>query len=143
MTGNGTGSRRMIGLGLLLVVFVAGLLGGAAVDRVVVTPGQDRRVERNDGQHRRYVIDQVNLTPAQRDAIDAIFDRRAARMRALWQPLAPRLDAISDSTRAEIMQVLTPQQRADYERLLEQRQARARARRRERTDTAGPAGSTR
>jgi Spy/CpxP family protein refolding chaperone len=50
-------------------------------------------------------------------------------MSATWAEIAPRLDAITDSARVEIMQVLTPEQQADYERRLEER-AREREQRR-------------
>ncbi len=140
MNGDPARSRRLVGLGLLLVVFVTGLLAGAAIDRFAMSPDGVGRAGRRDDGHRRYVIDQVDLSAEQHQAIDAILDRRATRMRALWQEAAPRLDAISDSARAEIMDVLTPAQRADYERLLQQREAAARARRLEREDSAGTRG---
>ena len=80
------------------------------------------RTEREDG--RSYVIDRVDMETEQRASIDAILERRSERMRAVWQEVEPRLDAITDSARSEIMQVLTPEQRAEYERKLDERRSR-------------------
>lgn len=125
------GRLRLLGVALLAATFIAGALAGAAVDRVLsADPPQsvDRGRERGrDGKgggddHRRsYVIDRVELSDAQRDAIDEILQERSARMRATWREVEPRLEAITDSARMEIMQVLTPEQRAEYERKLKER----------------------
>ena len=52
-------------------------------------------------------------------------------MQAVWREVEPRLDAITDSARAEIMGVLTPEQQAEYEAMLERR----REARRDRADS--------
>lgn len=120
------GRTRLVGFGLLVATFLVGALAGAAVDRVLSAEEPDRRAraEREEGEKRSYVIDRVEMTPEQRASIDAILERRSERMRAVWQEAEPRLDAITDSARAEIMHVLTPDQRAEYERKLEERRAR-------------------
>ena len=123
---------RMVGFGLLVATFVVGALTGAAVDRVLAADEPDRRprAERDDDDDRRrsYVIDRVEMAPGQRSSIDAILERRSERMRAVWQEVEPRLDAITDSARTEIMQVLTPEQRAEYERQLDARRSRRQGR---------------
>ncbi|MDX1676169.1 MAG: hypothetical protein R3314_15345 [Longimicrobiales bacterium] len=109
---------RLLGFGLLAVTFVVGALAGAAIDRVVLSdaPEEVREERRDDGgRDRSYIIDRVEMSDAQRAAIDSILERRADRMRAVWHEVEPRLDAITDSARAEIMAVLTPEQRAEYE----------------------------
>jgi Spy/CpxP family protein refolding chaperone len=139
----GAGRLRLLGLGLLVVTFVAGALAGAAVDRVVNADQAERPGGRDhrDGSRRSYVIDQVDMSADQRQEIDAILKRRAVRMRSVWHELSPRLDAITDSARLEIMQVLTPEQRAEYERRLSEREtARAARRAKERRDSV-PAGA--
>lgn len=122
-----TGRLRLLGFGLLVAMFVAGALAGAAVDRVL-SADETAQVERNDDDDdrdgRSYIIDRVDMTTPQRAEIDAILERRAKRMRAVWREAEPRLDAITDSARLEIMQVLTPQQRSQYERLLDERHRR-------------------
>lgn len=115
---------RLLGAGLLVVAFLAGALTGAAVDRVLSageSTGGTREAER---ESRSYVIDRVDLTPEQRAAIDTILEDRAERMRAVWRQVEPRLDAITDSARSEIMHALTPAQRAEYQRMLDRRRER-------------------
>ena len=127
MTGVPTPRRtRLVGFGLLVATFVVGALTGAAVDRVLnADEAPARAASREDGERRRggYVIDGVEMAADQRAAIDAILERRSERMRAVWRQVEPHLDAVTDSARAEIMQVLTPEQRAEYERMLEARRA--------------------
>lgn len=119
------GRVRLLGLSLLAITFVAGALAGAAIDRVVgdeapqAEARQDRRSD--NGRDRSFLIDRVEMSDAQRASIDSILELRAQRMRAVWQEVAPQLDAISDSARAEILAVLTPEQQAQYEELRERR----------------------
>lgn len=122
----GPGRMRMVAFGVLAATFLVGALAGAAVDRVLLadeTEQVDRRADRDDGRDRRHLIDQIEKTPEQEAAIAAILERRGDRMRAVWSEMSPRMEAIADSTRSEIMQVLTPAQRAEYEAKLERRRA--------------------
>jgi Spy/CpxP family protein refolding chaperone len=115
-----TGRMRLIGFGLVVVTFLAGGLAGAAVDRVL-TAEVTRRDAPDAEARRTHVIDQVDMTADQRARIDAILERRSERMKAAWSEISPRLEAITDSARHEIMQVLTPAQQAEYERRLDAR----------------------
>lgn len=128
------GRVRLLGFGLLGITFLAGALAGAAIDRVVgdEAPPAEARQERrdDDGRRRSYLIDRVEMSDAQRASIDSILELRAQRMRAVWREVEPQLDAISDSARAEIMAVLTPEQRAEYDKLRDRR-------RRDRNDGSG------
>lgn len=132
---------RLVGFGLLVATFLVGALSGAAVDRVLGAEEPDTapRRERDDDDDRRrsYVIDRIEMAPEQRASIDAILERRSERMRAVWHEVEPRLDAITDSARTEIFQVLTPEQQAEYERKLEAR----RSRRGDRRDRPPPSDS--
>lgn len=122
---------RLVGVGVLAVTFIAGALAGAAVDRVL-TAGEpepvEREKERDGDRSRSYVIDRVEMSEEQRAEIDEILEERAERMRSVWQEAEPRLRAVTDSARAEIMDVLTPEQRAEYERKLEKRRGSDRRR---------------
>lgn len=116
------GSTRLLGFVLLAVSFGVGALAGAAVERVwdaERTPTADDRADRGDRRDRSHIIDRIDMTPGQRQAIDAILERRSKRMRAVWQEVEPRMKAITDSVRTEIMDVLTPEQRTEYEERLE------------------------
>lgn len=118
---------RLVGLSVLIVTFVAGALAGVAMDRVIAADDtvEARPAPRGErDRQRRYVIDQVEMAADQRAAIDTILERRAARIRTVWK----EMESITDSTRAEIMSVLTPEQRTDYERRLEERRQRRKRR---------------
>ena len=121
---------RLLGAGLLALAFVAGALSGAAIDRALVaeeTEAAPTRDGRDRDRRRSYVIHQVEMTPDQRATIDAILDRRTERMRSVWREVEPRMDAITDSARSEIMDALTPEQRERYRQLLDERRARRRS----------------
>lgn len=119
------GRVRLLGFSLLGITFLAGALAGAAIDRVIgeEAPPAEARQDRRDGgsRDRSYLIDRVEMSDAQRASIDSILELRAQRMRAVWREVEPQLDAISDSARAEILAVLTPEQRAQYDELREKR----------------------
>lgn len=127
------GRTRLVGFTLIAVVFLVGSMTGAAMDRVISTQATSREAK---GQEERttHIIDQVEMTDEQRARIDAILERRSERMSATWAEIAPRLDAITDSARAEIMQTLTPEQQAEYERRLDERTRERERRRQERDD---------
>lgn len=113
------GRRRLVGFALIAVVFLVGSMTGAAMDRVITS--QAMAGEDNGPQERRtHIIEQVEMTAEQRATIEAILERRSERMSATWSEISPRLNAITDSARSEIMQVLTPEQRAEYERRLDE-----------------------
>lgn len=119
------GRMRMLGVALLAATFIAGALAGAAVDRVL-SADEPERVERDRNGHRdrSYIIERVEMSEEQRNTIELILEDRSERMRAVWREVEPRMDAITDSARMEIMGVLTPEQRAEYERKLEERRSK-------------------
>jgi Spy/CpxP family protein refolding chaperone len=116
------GRMRLLGVALLAATFVAGALSGAAIERVLGAeePGAVDHDSEQDPR-RAYIIDQVDMSEQQRTEIDAILERRSERMRSVWQEVEPRMEAVTDSARMDIMGVLTPEQRAEYERKLEER----------------------
>jgi|SRR5687768_796452 len=67
--------------------------------------------------------DELNLTEAQRAAIDSILAEQGARVRALNAEVQPRFQQIAEQTRTRIDQVLTDEQRTELRRI---RQARIR-----------------
>lgn len=118
---------RLLGFGVLAVTFIAGALAGAAIDRATMKPAgtEARQARSNEGERERsYIIDRVDMSEAQRASIDSILDRRVRRMRSVWREMSPQLNAITDSARIEIMEVLTPEQREEYESMLHRRGGR-------------------
>ncbi|MEY4691909.1 MAG: hypothetical protein RIT19_2234 [Verrucomicrobiota bacterium] len=56
----------------------------------------------------------LNLETTQRERIDAILKRATGRLRELWAPVAPRTRREIDAARYEIEQILTPEQRRQW-----------------------------
>ena len=117
---NNTGKNaRWIGTALLMVTFVAGALGGAAVERVLRADdaprvAQPREMRGGPGPRRLLMDDafakELEITDAQRSQIKLILDMRDVHAKHVWDEVEPRLKAVGDTTRAEIAKVLSPEQ---------------------------------
>jgi Spy/CpxP family protein refolding chaperone len=112
---------RLLGLALLVATFAIGAFAGVATDRLLSTRtpahalrSEDRERPRDRG--RVSIFEQLDLTPEQRVRIDSALERGRRKTQAFWDQYGPTLRAIVDSTRAEIRGVLTPEQRAEYDR---------------------------
>jgi hypothetical protein len=123
----GSGPARVRALGLVGIIFLVGGLAGAATERILTGEVRPRSAP-EEAQRRPWVVDEMDLTPDQRAAVHAILERRSERMKAAWDEIAPRLEAIGDSTKQEIKAVLAPAQRVEFDRRLEARRERDRQR---------------
>ncbi len=112
---------RLMGMGMLVVTFAAGLLAGAASSRALsareTEPQAATRAECSDRRGPHSIFEKLSLSPEQRQRIDGIMARRRARMDTVWQVHGAPIRAAHDSARAEIRQVLTPAQQVEYDRL--------------------------
>lgn len=154
---SGSGRTRLLGIVLLVATFLAGGVSGAAVVRraTVATTVRAAPVEvrsesaesEQDTQPERKgrLIDQVNLTPEQRAAIDSILQDGRERIDAYWKETEPGYRALVDSTRARVRSVMTPEQLTEYDRLRAERRARSRSEGQgeDRNDSAGKSISKR
>lgn len=118
---------RLIGIALLVTTFLVGALGGAAVVRVLDArePAAAGCAARDGGRDDRGpdIFERLDLSAEQRVQIETILERRRSRMEAFWSEYRPQLRAMVDSTRAEIREVLTPEQRAEEDRFRAERKA--------------------
>jgi hypothetical protein len=97
---------------LLGAVLVGGALGFAA-DRVML---RDRIARR---EHGRFLLaDRLQLDAVQRARLDSIIDNRGRRWDLVMAPVRPALDSIKQRARDEIRLMLTPTQRAEFEKVL-------------------------
>ena len=119
------GRVRVQGIMLLVIVFVAGGVAGALVDRA--NPMKDRRprMGRTDklpdrpgepGEFPGFFRD-LALTDSQRVQIRAIFEKHRPVIDSLMGEAMPKIRALRDSTDAEIASILTPEQRERFEKL--------------------------
>ena len=142
-----TGRAKTIVALLLAAVFGAGLLGGTAVARATESraPAAPRECDRDrDGRKgHTSMLDSLDLSAAQRAAVDSVLEQRRGQIDRFWEGEGARLRALVDSTRAEVRAILTPAQRARYDEM----RARKHARRgehghdRDRRDDGGPRGA--
>ena len=61
------------------------------------------------------MYDDLELAPAQRAAMDSLFDARNCKYDSIFKPIEPALDTLKVQTRAGMDAILTPAQRARLE----------------------------
>ena|SRR3712207_1641734 len=115
------GSKQMAVMFLLGALLVGGAMG-FATDRMLV---RDRLCPRWGDQRamRGRLADELELSAAQRAALDTILDRRNDAMDTLVQPIRPQLDSVREAARAEIRRRLTPRQAAAWDGILAEMKA--------------------
>jgi len=109
---------KLAAVGLLAAVFVAGGLAGwggrEAAERDGRGPG------RGPDAMVAYLSRKLDLSPAQRDSVRAIFARHRPETDSLWARVRPRFDSIKARMRSEIDAQLTPEQRTRHQQLIDQ-----------------------
>ncbi|MGH7448056.1 MAG: hypothetical protein ACRELT_10880 [Longimicrobiales bacterium] len=103
---------RAVGMLVLVLMFAVGALTGAVTMRVAGTDESNPRTRAESREPRPDLFAKLGLTAEQQSQVDAIMERRRDEMAAFWKEHGPQLRAITDSARAEIRTVLTPEQRA-------------------------------
>ena len=96
---------------------LAFLLGALLVGGVVGFSA-DRMFRQNDNSiaaRRKRMYDDLALAPAQRLALDSVFDASNCQLDALYSPLEPTYDSIKAARRTQINAILTPDQRQHLE----------------------------
>jgi hypothetical protein len=137
-------TTRVATLAILLLVFVAGLAVGVAVDRQVaaaadapppappvLTERPADPEEREDGddppRERRMMIERVGLAPDQKLQVDSIVAVMGSLMSDLQKDYRKRYWAVVDSTRASLRQTLSPEQAVMYDSLVAKNDQRRRS----------------
>ncbi|MCC7140883.1 MAG: hypothetical protein IT349_02160 [Candidatus Eisenbacteria bacterium] len=113
------GRVRLQALLLLLVVFVIGGLTGAAFERTRRV-GPPRFVEGGRDPGRAFserMRHEIGLSDTQATRIDAILERGRPRMQAAMERARPLVQSVSDSIRAEVRLILTPDQQRRFDQL--------------------------
>jgi hypothetical protein len=110
--------RIAVGL-LLLMVFAAGMITEAWVRRLRTQhthmPTQGGRPAFG-AERDRHFGEELGLDSLQRARVDSVFARRRVQVDSFWKGPGRSLRAIMDSTRQEVRSVLTPEQRAKFDR---------------------------
>lgn len=90
---------------LLGAVLVGGVVGFSA-DRMI------RHDDMSIAEKRKAMYDDLDMSPAQRVAMDSLFDARNCQYDAIFRPIQPALDSLRVATRDRMNQILTAEQRA-------------------------------
>ena len=130
----------LLAASLLLVTLLFGVIGGVALDRWVLradayASGQRAAIPRRMGEQRfdparlrsefgGQLARELGLTAEQRARVDSILQRQQVRSRTLMRQMAPELQRLADSTRAELREVLTPDQWERMQQLRAERMGR-------------------
>jgi len=139
---------RALSAALLAVVFVAGGLVGAAADRALGDRwshgghGGDRHRGGRHGMEAE-ILDRLSLDARQKAEVEKILERRRAEAGAAWSEVKPRLSKVVAGTRDDLSRVLTPDQLAEYDRLMAERWRRMEGRFESGTSTGKPTGKPR
>jgi Spy/CpxP family protein refolding chaperone len=103
----------------LLGALLVGAILGFSADRFL----GERRPDTPETK-RQAMYDDLQLTAAQRVAMDSLLDQRHCQLARTLATVQPRLDSIRASARAQMDRLLTPEQRTR----LDARRAKARER---------------
>jgi hypothetical protein len=93
---------------LLGAVLVGGVVGFSA-DRVF------RRDDTSVAAKRKAMYDDLDLRPAQRAALDSLYDARNCKYDSIFNAIRPALDSLKTVTRARTNAILTDEQRTKLE----------------------------
>ena len=112
--------RIVVGL-LLLLVFAAGMITEAWVWRIRTHRSHSSMASGRGrppfgAERDRHFGEDLGLDSAQRMRVDSIFARRRVEIDSFWKGPGKSLRAIMDSTRQEVRNVLTPEQRARFDK---------------------------
>lgn len=120
-----TGTWKAVGM-LALAAIAGGIVGSA------ITAQTGREMRDTHGHGPTWYLDlldkELKLSPAQRDSVRAILDRRAGSMDSILAEMRPRIDSARQVIRSEINGQLTPAQQQQYRALTERLDAERRER---------------
>ena len=117
-------SKQQALMFLLGAVLVGGVVGFSA-ERVMRNANKD-----HSWAARTAMYDDLELTPAQRTAMDSVIDEKNRRVDSLLKPVRPQIDSVRANTRAQFYRIFTPAQREKFEkRVSEDSSRREQARR--------------
>ncbi|UCC48245.1 MAG: hypothetical protein JSV41_12365 [Gemmatimonadota bacterium] len=139
------GKSKAWALALLVGVLILGGGVGTALDRFLFRQPATAAIHerwRGEGERERdrregyleWLAAELQLTQDQEAQLEAIVERHREEMSAIWREMRPRFEQLRDQARAEVRALLTEEQLAAYERLLEREAERRRPGRRRQTD---------
>ena len=113
-------STRLLAVGVLVIVALAGVIGGVALDREVLRPrnaewrsGPPRNGERRQPRRPSTMLGaELKLSEEQAVRIDTLIENQMRGFREIRSSTQPAVDSLMAQTRRAIDSILTPTQRA-------------------------------
>ena len=106
-------------LGTLLAGGVLGFTADRMMNRADASPMHPPSVK----SIRDNVAKRLDLSPAQRAAMDSILDDRHKQMVELIKPMRPKMDSVKENARHQIRRILTVPQQVEFDALIKEMQA--------------------
>jgi Spy/CpxP family protein refolding chaperone len=121
MTSATTSPRRLrlLTAGVLVATFGLGALTGGGICSWVAADGLE--ASRDDLPRGPWPLRQLDLSDEQRSRIHEIFERHRPKLDALLRESFPLVRSVHEAIDSEIRQVLTPEQRVEFDQLKERR----------------------
>ena len=112
-------TKTLLIAGLVVVLaYFAGVASGAAVHRMLFrVHGGGRLPAFGERMIVNHLDRRLDLTGAQRHQIETIVRRRHTRLFRMWQTVRPQVQAEIDAANRDIESVLTPKQRAKFQKM--------------------------
>ena len=138
--------NRLMALALMAAIFVSGGVTGVFVARATQPerpaferrwegqrPGERDRGRRGDRNGRprdprammssravEHLARRLELSPEQQKSVDVILERQRERASAVFEDIGPRLRTVLDSTNAQIRAILSPEQQAGFDAIIQE-----------------------
>lgn len=104
---------------LLFATFVLGVaVGGVALAAWGENDSGRSRRPRERVSYTERLQQELSLTAAQRESVEAILERRQEAMRQYWREVGPQFDTLRAQVRTEIMAVLSEEQQEAFQQLM-------------------------
>jgi hypothetical protein len=107
---------KILASGLLIAVFVSGVIVGGA-GRVLADPSDESQRRGRSQGYLEWLGTEMDLNARQETAIAVILDQYNEDMHELWSSVRPRSQEIRQGARAFISEILDEEQREAYSRL--------------------------
>lgn len=106
---------------ILMLVFLLGLVSGLLISAVAERTFASRSWSRS--YHKDIDLEELShrleLSAEQKEALAKILERSRQRFVELRAEFKPKVKAIKEQTRAEILQILNDEQKAEFQQLIE------------------------
>lgn len=114
---------RAVAALLLVLAFASGGLAGMALEEAAGLDWFDFLDE--DARRGDRLLEGMGLSGAQREQVERIMGRQEDRLEEYWAARLPEMQALAAASYDEVRAVLTPPQRAVFDRRVRAQEARA------------------